>query len=1243
MVDERNPSLAILLNNLLSDPENRDLWGQVANATTEENKGMLLSILKVNAPLLSAFMGLLGENPQISLDLHLSLEDMDSLESFIGNLPPSGTGEGTNGIIEGTDSVDELRGIDENENESPEIVNGAIHDDVGAIHEDGNGEKNLDFSLDDLEKDLLELDTADDAGLREKFEGLIKEANEKSYSFNEQDLSDCIDLYEKALSLEEGAAINWYNLGQAYLKRAQKVAGIFTYSFKGHYKDVSDFYRALDAMKRAVQMAPDDKVYWQNLSTILELMDKLPMALFCLEKSLVLYEEHSKNIAGSDLLGGSGFEDSSISMIKGKKKELEEKCVEAIDPFDDDAVYLYESRERKKKLEEKRPLNHYELYMEATEYYQSGEMETSKNFLNRSIELKQDFFEAWLLLAEISLSIAIQTEEPELREIEFSNTTRCVEHAIGIRPESIDPYKLLARKHEITNSRDDYIKVLVKIIELQPGNWEYRKRVSEVFFEKGLNFHIYGDSTAADMYLRKSLDMYEYDAETWLWYGMNFLLREDFKEAKEAFKDAMRLQDDYAAAIDGLKEAYYREALDYKAAGMREEALGNIGKIFELDPSNKKASHLQSIILSEYCELGFDQLEERLLDEAKDSFERVLQIQDEYPFAWLGLAFYHFRKGDLDDALECSLTALKQWNENITEYSDEFMMGGALEIFSEIGRVNGQYNEKIEGISEQYMELLSGFMNINRLIHGGRIRFKHLYPNIFKFMMEIATTARAGNDRNLTKFLEKMGADDLGAHLSMLGGWEETRATTDAAKRENRILVLKDMKYFLERFFAMFAFKCDVSLISNVILFINYLLQDFTITIPEMYEIFEFIETGDFLTRAVDILATTMHVADDTLDSGAISLVKTGKAIEHLRVHPHFDIIALVTRDRKLHFINGEFKPVKSYIYAGKIVKGKVNDFQWSPDGMKGIIFENKEQKGLLKNIIQGGSNRITAINFALDPMINPMSDISTIEPEVLEAQITSFDVDKNTLALSWKDDRVFQALLKDGSLIRWTYVGDDIRKQGTRVDLDENYLVKLSSNQTMLAIVNIDSRTTRITDIPSDKVYSGKVPDGIVPLAISWDNQSLVAYLMGKHEHSDDTFSIYRIINHADFEKVVDFSDAGTDPSVFEVLPLANHTCFLTRSPSKFIIVEDSALIKMNLGLDPDLAELLGKENLSYEWRDKAHFRIYFDKPRMGVMDFREKFKALIEARIQFLDQFPRHTFTERADVLRSLYTELS
>ncbi|MBD3188047.1 hypothetical protein GF325_14515 [Candidatus Bathyarchaeota archaeon] len=1221
-MDEPETSLMLLINDLLSDPENQDTWYQVANVITSETKTVFLSFLKNHPALLKAFLDIVERNPRAMQDFCLELEDMDSLEPFIARL------------------------MDPGEKPPSLLEDEALETAISSRKTAGSVGENIetrDSTISQFDRDLeeLEMDIKDSPGVDERFNTLVREASLKAYAITEEELTEAITLYEKALSLKQGEAIHWYNLGQAYLKRAQRIAGIFTYSFEGHYKDVTDFYLALTAMKKAVELKPGDKLYWQNLATLLELMQMEPLALFSLKKTRQLYGNQSDTVSGSDLLEkGSNLQETTLAMLDSKIQQLEQNGIEHIDPFDDVAVSSYESRERKRKIREQLPLNHHELYKEAREYYEQENREKAKQLLNKAIELKQDFFEAWILLAEISLELAVNIEDAELKHIEFSDATRCIEKVIEINPSSAEPYKLLAKKHELTNERDEYIKALARIIELDPGSLEYRKKLSNIFLEKGINFHVYGNTTAADIYLRKSIDLYRYEPNAWLWIGRNYTERQEFNEAKEAFKECIELNEGDPRAKSGLIETLLKEAMWFNQRGLKDEAIEDLDALFSLNPDYKPAIHLQGVILDDYCERGFDLIETGNFEGARELFKRIIDIKEIFPFAWLGMAYYHFQKNEIREGAEKALVAIKQWNQDILKHVDGFMMEGAMDIFRELATSSMQVDDHVMlNLSITFKDLLQNFMSVTRLVHEEKVHFKHLYTAIFDFFLDIAKANINGDNVNVSIFLKTFEAAELPTHLEKLPSWGITVTSSDPSIQEARKGVLRSLRFFLGKLFDMFAFKSNTSNINNIITFLNFMLQDFMINIPEIYDFLSMIENGPFMIKIFDVLATTTYAREVIFGEPDLDFLDAPKPLEKIRPHPALAVNAVISRDRRLMFTDARFNKLDSLIYSGKLARGHFDDFQWSPDGMKGIAVQNKVAKRAFKALMQG-SPKLLVLDFSMDSLVNPFADPVDLDQETKDQLHNFYDLNANARLLCWKDKDTFQALLENGVMNRWIDQGTTVNHQGVPLPASQDAIASLSPDQGKLGLLQPDRMSLQVVDLERDESRQISLTNGMDGgpsyKTITWDESSKDLFMLGANPDKG-TWQVSRA-GMEGVEPLVTFEESRLMPTFLGATCCGDHVLFLCRTVDSLIAMDSHGLLQLKLTPDDATRNLFPDANDSFSMHGDCTIQVLLEKPQVAMLDLKQHLLHAIEERMAFLARFPRENFKNRVDLLQSL-----
>ncbi|MFX0100298.1 MAG: tetratricopeptide repeat protein [Candidatus Hodarchaeota archaeon] len=1219
MEDNSKSVLRDLLEKLVDDPGDNEIWMKTSEVMNEESKDMFLEHLKGYPGVLKAFFNLIQLDPKISENFFLTLEDVDRLESLLRGPTPS-PGEDT--------SEEESPSITAEPDKSVFIKD--IDDQLADILGEEKEEPLATSEFDDVLSELSDEKTSDEKD--KEYKDLIKQASDKLFSFDQEVISEAIKLYEEALLINAENAIDWYNLGQSYLKRAQKTAGIFSYSFEGHYKDLSDFYKSLSATKRAVELALDDKFYWQNLATIYELMGKKPMALFCIRKSLEIFKTQKERVTGSELLDSGSIEDDQLNQLKDKYENLASQVEGEVDPFDDAAVFQFESEARKLKIEKDKPLDHHELYLEAVEQYDNGEIEKSRNYLNKSIELKEDFFEAWLTLAEINTVVAMNTGDDELQVIEFSDANRCLERAKKIEPNSIEPLKIYAMQYEFLDNRDDYIKTIAKIVEFEPDNWKYRKTLGEVYFEKGLNFHIYADATAADIYMRKSIDMYPYDGSIWLWYGKNFILRKEYDNAINALLESQRLTGENDAVIEALKQAHYEKAKKFKNENKYEEALASIADIFEIDPENGLATELQYEIVDDYCQFGFSDIEENKLENARENFEKALTIDAKYPFAWFGMAQYHFLSDHLDEGLTATINTMVEWNLDINKYSDQFIIEGALDIFPYMVKASHQYNDKIVRVCEEFKQLLGSFMDINELIHNDHIKHGTIYKRILDFFFVIAVQIIENSDENLKKLLEFFDASELPAHVKIIGNWENTRGIDDKVIIENRILILKDLEFFIQRLFNMLLFKCNNKDIDNIIIFLNYIIQELNITIKEIYEIFKFIENGEVLIKILDILATTIHVDTIEICLDEFPIIKAHKNISLIRPHPILDLHAVIYKDQKVSITDQGFSPQKSIIFTGKAAKIKPDDIQWSKDGFKLCAVENNFEKKKL---------RVTSINLSLDPLVNKEAEAVEIDQELLEAQIFQKELEGNALIINWKEKEAFQLLLDNGIMIGWFLTGSLYRKESDYLSIDQDHLHALSQDQRKFALINRSKKALILLNLETVESFSYELSPEKMPLALEWDNTSKMVHVLSKGNDNDE-YCLEKIYPGSPIELVGEFEEFDLTVELFRALNAGDHVLYFLYTESQIIVYDDSFSMRMEFPVDEKFQALLGKGILNVFWFKKNEIWISVNDSKIINLDLTGSMRVMLENRVKFLSRFPRDTFMKKVNLLKSLLNSL-
>ncbi len=1206
---------------LRASPSDDEAWAGISLVINADNKARLVAFLKENPPVLRKFMSMVQADPDVVSTFYLTLDDMDSLEPFIsGHLPGQDA-------IRKDSSPGSLDGLDK---ELEELLG---NDDGVQFKTDGGDED----ARKTIEDDLLDIegDKKSAQDNMNRYNDLIKQTQALSYSFNEADLDRIIALYEEALSLKDDQAIDWYNLGQAYLKRAQKKVGVFTYGFEGSYKDPTDFYNALDTSKKAVLLDTNDRVYWENLATIYEIVNKKPLALFCVKHSLNMLQEQEKRLKDSGLVGSTSLNADMIVFMQNKIQQLQKDVSSEIDPFDETAVFEYEKKARADKISKRLPLNHVELISEAYEQQGQGNLDGTISMLKKAVEIKPDFFEAWVLLADLSNQLAMASPDIEQRSFSFSDALRYTNEAIKINAESIEPYKILAQQYDFLGARDDYIRMLTKITELEPGNWEYKKKLADVYREKGVNFHIYGDAIQARSYFVRAIEIYPYDHVTWKWAGKNHVLLGQLAPAIEAYNESIRLDETDASTKEGLVEALFLQAENFYEQGLIDETLVNIRKIDALVSGHAKAMALFDEIVEGLCDSGYEAFEDADDARARYVFEKVLTIQPGYPFALFGLAKVHLKNGNHGASLDNALLSLDEWCDEIMRYADEFILRELMDYFNSILFVAHVDLVKIGDASSKFKQLLDAFMNLATLIHDNHVRFGEFYVAVFSFLLDITCESIQNNGKDaVVVFLKPFSASDLVSREHAIQDWTGTKNTADAAIQSERHLVLKDLTYFLDKLYELFLYRNDIKRNENILVFINFMLKGLSLTMKELYETFSYTSQGDHVIKAFDNLATATYSTRIPLRSTDMSVVKVPKPLVALVPHPSLNLLGLVGADARLSFSDKSFNAIESAVYSGKVSKYKAGEFKWSPNGTRGLIAEHKEGKGMLKALMKRANNLIL-VDFSHDPMVVPGSQAFEIDPSELENLVKTWEIEQDVLAVGWKDDSTFHALLGDGMLIRWVPVDGDFQRRATQFPLGEGDLLSAAPDQTTIAIVKASDASATLVDLRSDRVIKKQIDKDIKPLFLAWDEKSTAVHLLGKHP--DDAFAFSRIAWEDQAVTVTGTKDAGTI-DFFEATSKGVLSFFLAKVGNKLYFLDSSGMLHLEFTIELDAQSVLERGIARVQWMKPSDLRLFMNEPVIARLDVTRKLRQVIDDRITFLEQFPRQIFLDKANELRKM-----
>nr|MDO8115920.1 hypothetical protein [Candidatus Sigynarchaeota archaeon] len=334
----------------------------------------------------------------------------------------------------------------------------------------------------------------------------------------------------------------------------------------------------------------------------------------------------------------------------------------------------------------------------------------------------------------------------------------------------------------------------------------------------------------------------------------------------------------------------------------------------------------------------------------------------------------------------------------------------------------------------------------------------------------------------------------------------------------------------------------------------------------------------------------------------------------------------------KLAFSDGSFTPVESAVYSGKATKYKAGEFKWSPGGMRGLIAEHKEGKGVLKALMKRANN-IILVDFSHDPMVVPDQDTFEIDPSDLETLIKTWEIEQDVLAIGWKDDATFHALLGDGMLVRWVPVDGDFQRRATQLPIGAGDLLSAAPDQTTIAIVRATDASVTLVDLRSDRVIKKQIDPPVEPLFLAWDEQSTAVHVLGKDK--DDTFIFARVA--WDDQAITVPGGKGAGPvDFFEATSKGGLSFFLAKVETKLVFVDSAGLLKIEFPIELDAQSLLERGIARVQWLRPPELRLFMNEPAIARLDVTRKIRQVIDERVKFLEQFPRQVFMDKANELK-------
>lgn len=125
--------------------------------------------------------------------------------------------------------------------------------------------------------------------------------------------------------------------------------------------------------------------------------------------------------------------------------------------------------------------------------------------------------------------------------------------------------------------------------------------------------------------------------------------------------------------------------------------------------------------------------------------------------------------------------------------------------------------------------------------------------------------------------------------------------------------------------------------------------------------------------------------------------------------------------------------------------------------------------------------------------------------------------------------------------------------------------------------------------------------------------------------------------------ELVGEFGEANMSVEIFRAFNTGNHVLYFIYTESRIIIYEDNFSMQMEFPINEEFQTLLGKGILNAFWFKKNEIWISINDSKIINLDLTGHMKEMLQERIAFLSRFPRVTFIEKVNLLKSLLGALN
>ena len=191
------------------------------------------------------------------------------------------------------------------------------------------------------------------------------------------------------------------------------------------------------------------------------------------------------------------------------------------------------------------------------------------------------------------------------------------------------------------------------------------------------------------------IEDYKKSAEYWFNLGVTYANSGMYKEAIEAFKQAIRIKPNFA-------EAHYNLGLAYDKLGMYKKAIETYKRVIKIKPNFAEAHY----------NLGLAYTKLEMYEESIEAFKQVIKIKPDFAEAHYNLGLAYEELGMYEEAMEEFKEAIRinpdyaeaHYNLGIA-YAKLEMYEEAIGAFKEAIRINPDYAEAYNNLGSVYAKL----------------------------------------------------------------------------------------------------------------------------------------------------------------------------------------------------------------------------------------------------------------------------------------------------------------------------------------------------------------------------------------------------------------------------------------------------------------------------------------------------------------------------------------------------------